>query len=487
MAKHSNDWSLQEAAHLLNRAGFGGSPARISEFHKRGCEGAVDWLLAAQEEAGVEPPGFETSAWKAQREYLKKNRRPRNDTPEQAAARMKIRRAAQKEARKGVASLTHWWVNRMCLSEAPLQEKMVLFWHDHFPTSFRKVNQTHLLWQQQELFRAQALGNFEALVQGIAQDPAMMLYLDSSGSNKKNPNENFARELLELFTLGEGNYDESDIKEAARAFTGNNVNRSTGEVNFALRRWDNGVKKVLGQEGNFKGPDVVALAIAKPECGQYLAEKLWEYFCYESPDREQVAKLGALFVENHYEIKPLLREIFLSTDFYSEAAMHSQIKSPLAFLAMMNRQLELGPIPDAIINPTLGQLGQTPFDPPNVAGWDWGKSWVNTNTLLTRYHYAGIMVGAGGDSGNGRALINRGAQKKLKHPDLEKIAPRELREDIPALVESLAFRLFQAPLSSKNRIAFESYARAKKGVVFTNTEVAELMHLMMSTPTYQLT
>lgn len=487
MATHSNDWTVQEAAHLLNRAGFGGSPQEIRKFYKRGCKDAVEWLLAAQEESGVAEPKLENAASKAQREFFKKNRRRRGISPELEQERRKIQRASQKESRQGIATLTHWWVDRMCLSQAPLREKMVLFWHDHFPSSGRKVRLAPLLWKQQQLFRSEAVGSFKNLVQGIAKDPAMMLYLDSSGSRKKKPNENFARELLELFTLGEGNYDEKDVKEAARAFTGGNVNRGTGEVTFAPRRWDEGVKKVLGHEGPFKGEDVVSLALAMPACGQLIARKVWEYFCYENPSNELVERLGSLLMREDYELKPLLREIFSSTEFYSKRAMRSQIKSPLSFLVMLNRQLELGPIPGAVIAPTLGQLGQTPFEPPNVAGWDWGKSWVNTNTLLTRYHYAGIITGAGGNAEQGRPFINRRIQRELKHPDFEKIAPRELREDIPALVEGLAFRLFQTPLSEKNRTAFESYARAKKGVVFTNTEIAELLHLMMSTPTYQLT
>jgi uncharacterized protein (DUF1800 family) len=364
---------------------------------------------------------------------------------------------------------------------------MVLFWHDHFPTSYKKVRQSQLLWQQHELFRKEALGNFGTLVHGIAEDPAMMLYLDSAQSTKKKPNENFARELLELFTLGEGNYDEEDVKEAARAFTGSRVNRSSGEIRFRPRQWDEGEKTVLGETGPFRGSDVVDIALAQPQCGRFLARKLWRYFCYQNPSSEMVAALGALLVESNYELKPVLRKIFLSAEFFSEAARRAQIKSPLEFLVMMNRQLELGPIPGAILLPVLTQLGQIPYQPPNVAGWDWGKAWVNTNTLLARYHYAGLITGAGGDLGKGRSFLNRRIQKALKHPDLEKIATRELRDDIPALVESLAFRLFQAPLSEKDRIAFESYAKAKKGARFTNSEVAELLHLMMSTPTYQLT
>lgn len=487
MAKHSNDWSLYEAAHLLNRAGFGGSPVEVSAFHEMGCEAAVEWLLAAKGGPNDEPPAVKTSAWEAQRAYQRRTRKARTDKAEKEAELFRLRRATRQEARAELVSLTRWWVERMCLTQAPLREKMALFWHDHFPTSSQKVNQPTLIQQQLALFRKEALGSFRSLVHGIAEDPAMMIYLDSARSTKENPNENFARELLELFTLGEGHYEERDVKEAARAFTGSRVDRGNGEVIFTPRRWDNGEKQILGARGNFEGRDVVELALAKQECGRYLAKKLWQYFCYDDPSSELVARLGDFFVKSDYEVKPLLRQIFRSGEFYSERAMRTQIKSPLDFLVMLNRQLEMGPIPAAIILPTLERLGQVPFLPPNVAGWDWGKAWVNTNTLLTRYHYAGVVTGAGGEMVSGRPFLNRKMLQNLQSPDFEKIAPRELRDDIPALVASLAFRLFQSPLSDKNRITFESYARAKKGVVFTNTEVAELLHLMMSTPTYQLT
>lgn len=491
----SEDWTIYEAAHLLNRAGFGGSPTEVKEFHERGRKGAVTWLLDAEESEPPAPPAWLDTIEKDLEEFrIKRKEFDGLGDQEQAKKRSELQMQQQKDRRQQGLDLLGWWVNRMRNTDAPLQEKMTLFWHDHFPSSAQKVRQPLWMYRQNELFREEALGNFGRLTKQVALDPAMMVYLDSANSNKKKPNENFARELLELFTLGEGNYTENDVKEAARAFTGYRLNRRNGKVHFHARQWDEGEKFILGERGNFDAKGVVRLVLKKPECGQYLASKLWHFFGYENPEDDFVEWLGREFYEGGYEVKPFLRKIFLSKEFYSPRAMRSQIKSPLDFVVMLSRQLELGPLADGLVLGVLTQLGQVPFLPPNVAGWDWGKAWVNTNTLLTRYHYAGLITGAGGDPEmiagkqvKGGALFRRSLQRKLPKPDFEAIAPREIREDVSQLVDELAFRLFQAPLSEKDRVAFESYASAKKGVVFTNTEVAELMHLMMSTPTYQLT
>ena len=489
----SDSWTIYEAAHLLNRAGFGGCPAEIEAFHERGRHGAVDWLLAAQESDPPAEPAWAAKETVSLRQKLKSDPGFAQLSPaEQEKKSRELRQVVQKENRQNGLSLLGWWVHRMRTTDAPLQEKMTLFWHDHFPSSTQKVRLPKLMLQQNELFRKEALGNFGRLTGEVVKNPAMMIYLDSAQSSKKKPNENFARELLELFTLGEGHYSEEDVKEAARAFTGFQLNRQKGEVHFAKRRWDEGEKEILGQRGAFDAKGVVDLVLTKPQCGRHLAGKIWEFFAYKNPEPELISRLGQSFFEAGYEVKPLLREIFLSEEFYSARAMGTEIKSPIDFVVMMSRQLELKPLPDRVLFAVLQQLGQVPFLPPNVAGWDWGKAWVNTNTLIARYHFAGLVTGAGGDpkmmaGGKGGAFLGRAFQRGFTKPDMEMIAPRELREEIPKLVAELGFRLFQAPLSEKDRVAFESYAKAKKGVVFTNTEVAELMHLMMSTPTYQLT
>lgn len=492
-------WTREEAAHLLNRAGFGGTPEEIDRLHAMGRERAVENLLSG--EAGHpawENPSDESSG--NVREMVRELRRSRQDLSEEELdkERRKLVQMAQRNQRKAGRNLTSWWFGRMVNTRSPLREKMVLFWHDHFATGVRKVRNVEFMHQQNELFRKNAWGNFRELTQAIVRDPAMVIYLDVANSRKDQPNENFAREVLELFTLGEGNYTEKDIKEAARAFTGYQLNRRTGSVIHQKRQWDEGEKTVLGESGAFTGEDVVEVIFRQDAASTYLPWKLWEFFVYENPSEKGVAALGEIFAEAEFEVKPLLREIFLSREFYSEKARRTQIKSPVQFLVGLCRQLELEGLPEAYLINAQQQLGQVLFEPPNVAGWDWGQAWINTNTLLTRYNIAGVVTkGVGADTlaaqrgpeGNMNRIkgVLKFVERNWQGPDYEKIAPREMRGDSGSLVDALAFRLFQAPLSESQRTKFVEFADAQRGVIFTNTEVAELIHLMMSQPQYQLT
>lgn len=535
-------WTIYEAAHLLNRAGFGGSPADIKALHALGRRKAVDSLLQPATAAQLAP----LPVW-ATREQAVADMKERyvtardlkqslkDMTPEEAdMAKRKANRTYQQQARQEGIEGQGWWFRVMLRTPAPLQEKMTLFWHDHFSTSIQKVKQPALILIQNDLFRHQALGNFRQLTQDIAKDPAMMLYLDTQSSKRDKPNENFAREVMELFTLGEGHYTEQDIREAARAFTGYQFNRENGTVFHNRRQWDEGQKTVLGKTGTFTGEDVINVIFEQPQAAKLMAGKLWTYFAAEDPPEAAVEALADSFRKANYEITPLLREIFLSKEFYSESVMRNQIKSPIQYLVQMLKQLELNQAPQGYALIAQQQLGQVLFNPPNVAGWDWGKAWINTNTLLTRYNVAGFitkgsqnapgvmlasnapadgmmmedqqeMKPAAKDNANAKAKAGAGAKALGKKadpakiaaatelaarnwdgPDYEKIAPRALRAKHEDLIDSLAFRFFQAPLAEKHRKRFLAYAEEKDGVVFTNHEVAELVHLMLSTPDYQL-
>jgi uncharacterized protein (DUF1800 family) len=310
------------------------------------------------------------------------------------------------------------------------------------------------------------------------------------------PNENFAREVMELFTLGEGNYTEQDIREAARAFTGYQFNRVTGETFHNRRQWDGSDKTIFGKTGPFTGADVVKLIFEKPAAAGFMVKKIWEFFVYDNPSASATEALAGGFRKADYQIKPLLREIFLSKEFYAEAAIRSQIKSPVQYLIQLLKQLEINEPPVGFPINGQQQLGQTLFMPPNVAGWDWGKAWINTNTLLARYNLAGFLTKGADDGGEamrmervktkGMASAPRNAGRGWKGPDYGKIAPRPLREDPAGLVDALVFRFCQGPVPEKARGSFIEYAASKKGVVFTDKETAELCHLMLSTPYYQL-
>ncbi len=523
LAKAQDSWTLQEAAHLLNRAGFGGTPAEIAQFHSLGRHKAVDSLFEASDAPDFLPVpewAMPEQAIAARRQQVRLRAELRRSTREMTQeeadrTRREANRMGQREARQQTGEAQAWWFRRMLLTKTPLREKMTLFWHDHFATSAQKVRQPALLLAQNELFRSHAFGSFKDLTRAIVRDPAMMLYLDIRNSRKGMPNENFAREILELFTLGEGNYTEDDIREAARAFTGYRFNLLEGQVIHQRRQWDSGPKQLFGKTSRFDGDGVVDAIFEQPAAARFLPAKLWEYFVEEVPSAGVVQALATRFIEERFETGPLIREIFLSREFYAPSVMRAQIKSPIQYLVQLLKQLEItNPPPGFLVN-AQQQLGQVLFMPPNVAGWDWGKAWINTNTLLTRYNLAGFLTKGGEVPGDNRPQrqnrpamedMEMGEMKKdmaemnprnrpgparrnqgaWQGPDYESLAPRPLREDCPALVDALMLRFFQTKLSDKQRDSFIAYAEAKKGVVFTNKEVGELCHLILSTPYYQL-
>ena len=504
LPRATGKWTKAEAKHLLNRAGFGGNPAEIARFHALGREKAVVWLL----EPGERIESFPVPEWASTEQMvadMQARVEQRRETMEMtkglsAEEAEKVRRTSNKQMqqdnrRRSVES-QGWWFRRMLVTKAPLREKMTLFWHDHFATSIQKVKQPVLMMMQNELFREHAFGNFRELTQKIVRDPAMMLYLDTQMSSKAKPNENFAREVMELFTLGEGNYTEDDVKEAARAFTGFRLDRLNGNVIQSASGWDSGKKTIFGNTDTYNGKDVVNLIFKKEECAKFMAGKFWGFFAYENPPQSVVEDLAATFRKADYEVKPLLREIFLSREFYGEKAMGTQIKCPVQYLVQMLKELEVASPPPGL--PLVGQtqLGQVLFMPPNVAGWDWGKAWINTNTLLTRYNIAGSLIkGSGmgmGRKGNMAKMLKRSMERRRNMggsamgPDFGKIAPESDRNDTEALVDALIARFFSTPIPKKARDSFIAYADSKKGISFTDEELGELCHLMLSTPYYQI-
>ena len=504
LPKAENSWTIFEAAHLLNRAGFGGSPKDVRDLHALGRERAVDSLIQPTEALDAFPiPTWagEEQALADVRTAIEKRRTLQSTIREMSAedaenAKREAGKDMQQENRQRGLEAQSWWFLRMLKTRAPLREKLTLFWHDHFATSIQKVKEPVLLVQQNELFRKQAFGSFKELTQDVLLDPAMVLYLDTESSKKGHPNENFAREVMELFTLGEGNYTEQDVSEAARAFTGYQFNRRNGKVLHNTRQWDPGDKTIFGKTGAYSGKEAIGLIFQKPQAARFMANKLWEFFVYEKPSKAALDLLTESFVKSDLRVGPLLREIFLSQEFYSESAIRSQVKCPIQFMVQILKQLEISDPPTAFPLAAQQQLGQVLFMPPNVAGWDWGQAWINTNTLFTRYNLAGFIT----TSSNSNSLVpnndamkakGKGPAKRMarswKGPDYEKIAPRPLREKPTDLVDSLVFRFFQSPVPEKARKSFLEYAIQKKGAVFTDHETAELCHLMLSTPYYQLT
>jgi uncharacterized protein (DUF1800 family) len=287
--------------------------------------------------------------------------------------------------------LATWWLQRMTASTRPLQEKLPWFWHGHFATSVEKVEWSDLMDRQVALFRASGSGSFETLVQTVAKDPAMLLWLDAGANHAKAPNENFARELMELFTVGVGSFGETDVREAARCFTGWRLDTGTLSYRLNPADHDTGTKTVLGQSGRLNGEDVVHIACAHPASARFVTSRLWSRFARPAkPDDPVVAGLAASFATTG-SIAGLLRAIFLHPEFRAPATRTGLAKSPVEWAVGAARALGQGP--DNAMLTALTQLGQMPFAPPNVGGWPANEAWLGTNASLVRLTYSRYLAG----------------------------------------------------------------------------------------------
>ena len=375
-------WTYDAAAHLAARAGFGESPSQVERWTKQGMEATIQELLHPDADQ-TSPPRCSTPD---QFVDLRARAIHASDPEEKRNAQQTLRQAQNQE----FYELVSWWTQRMLTTGAPLLEKMTLFWHGHFATSAAKVRSPYKLWQQNETFRRHALGNFVTLTKAVSRDPAMMVYLDLAASKAEHPNENFARELMELFTLGEGNYTEPDIKESARAFTGYRIDR-TEQFRFAKNQSDSGNKTFMGQTGSWDGDQIIDIILKQPVAAKFISNKIWKYFVYDDPDSELTDKLAEIFRQN-YEVRQLLETIFASEEFYSQRARDAIIKSPVQYVVEAGRTLGVSIPTGFTLFIVYQRLGQTPFFPPNVKGWDGGKSWISTATLTFRYQLARQLV-----------------------------------------------------------------------------------------------
>jgi uncharacterized protein (DUF1800 family) len=395
-----SQWSEVHQAHLLNRAGFGTAPAAGALSIKDSPETWVNRLL----DVPTQPDPEDAPAWTREPTMTPAEFKKIRQLPEQE--RREQFQALQRMDRRNSNSLSSWWMDRMLNGSYPFQEKMTLFWHGHFVSSRDKVKRGDILWQQNNLLRYQGLGSFRDLTISVGRDAAMLVYLDGTKSKRASPNENYARELMELFTLGEGHYTEEDIKEAARAFTGWTVNRISPKANFRERQFDDGIKNFFGKSGNFNDENIIDIILSEDQAARYLTKKLWEYFAYRNPEPEIIESLAASFKENDYQIKPVLKEMFLSQPFYSKQAMRTQIKSPIMWLSSLVRILDLEPFPSQIGTRMVAQLGQDLFNPPSVKGWDGGRAWISTTTMIMRNNLAHLLINGGNTSQAGLASKN---------------------------------------------------------------------------------
>lgn len=379
----ASQWSYEKARHLLFRAGLGGPPEEVARLHEMGLFAAVDYLVdyhLRPEPAGwfdafphLRTAPYERHLNEAQRAELNQDR-----VSFRWDQHHRLRRA---------------WLQRMVETERPLQEKLTLFWHGHFACSYLAAEDSYSMWQQNEMFRRRASGNFGALLNGIAHDPAMIRYLDNNVNFKGSGNENLGREILELFSMGEGQgYTEQDLAEAARALTGYNFEYHNGQFKFIASRHDATEKTIFGKKGNFGGDELVDLILQQPATSRYITGKLFRFFAHDNPDTETIERMVTVLRNYDYELQPMLRNFFGSEEFYSERSMGNHIKSPIELVIGAVRTLKLAKVDYNAIDSTVSDMGQRVFEPPNVAGWEGGRAWIDASSLLLRYNALANLV-----------------------------------------------------------------------------------------------
>jgi uncharacterized protein (DUF1800 family) len=402
------DWNYARARHLLDRAGFGGTPDDIARLARTTPEAAVRSLvdyhsidqgrLNPFEHSGVYdptltpfPPTRPAATALAAETGMAMGVavKPSGTRKLQPVADRFFYwlRASALETRR----VANWWADRMVATERPLEEKMALFWHGHFACGADKVRDYRKMLGQVTLFQRHATGNFRELLVAVAQDPAMLVFLDAGQNVRGAPNENFGREVMELFTMGVDNYTERDIREGARAFTGWRDDDLTFLVDAA--KHDDGEKAFLGHTGQFDGVEILDIILEQQVTANYIAGKLYRFLVREEMTPEFQQRLGTLLRDKGYEIGPFLRTIFLSRDFYSQPSMGTHIKGPVELIVSTYRRLGLKVLPGVPdFNAASEKLGQVLLNPPTVAGWAQGRAWITPGTLLARGNFAREVV-----------------------------------------------------------------------------------------------
>ena len=360
--------------HLLWRAGFGPAVEQLGDLSAYSPQQFYKALVKASDK---KPDYIDVAD-----DYLKGLLMGIEEVGRQAKKELPAedRKKVQQKNREGIRNLNLYWIHNMVNSASQLREKMAFFWHGHF--ACRNIN---IFYQQGllDVLRRNALGNFGTMLKEVSKSAAMLNFLNNQQNRKDHPNENFAREVMELFTLGRGNYTEQDIKEAARAFTGWSANLK-GEFVFRRFQHDFGQKTVLGKTGTFDGTEVLDILLQQKQTAQYITRKLYRFFVNEQADESKINWLAERFYKNNYEISPLLEDIFTSDWFYAEKNIGALIKSPVELIVGMQRMLPMKLQNEEALMLVQRVLGQLLFYPPNVAGWPGGKNWIDSSSLMMR-------------------------------------------------------------------------------------------------------
>jgi len=462
---HAGRLGDRAAAHLLRRAGFGGTPDQVRRYGAMTARDAVASLLAVPPNSSIAPP-----------QELEDLGRPVSMATDPLQRSMlgqetTLRRAKGREGRDAILALQLWWLNRMLTTPAPLQEKMTLYFHGHF-TSRATPMYPWITYNQNALFRRYALGNLRDLALEVSKDAAMLIYLNGAQNVAAHPNENYARELMELFTLGLDNYSEQDVRESARAWTGWHVNRPTDTVSFDAALHDSGIKTFLGRTGSFTGDDIIGIIFAQPQCARFFAASLLNWFVYNDPEPQLVDHVAALLRHHDFELTPVLGTILASNLFYSPRAYRALVKSPVEFVVGTYTTLGL-PAIDEFALAALGQMGQRLFFPPNVAGWPGGKNWLTSGTMIARQNFLTRLLDSQAPAGSswlqGLPVASSPAARQLAQRILQGDAAPEALFELESYLSGAGTAVL-APLSVEN------YDQRVRGAAY----------LAMATPAYQL-
>jgi uncharacterized protein (DUF1800 family) len=421
------DTERSRVAHLLRRAGFGATQAELDQYTAMGFSGALEHLLNpddVDDAQAEQPPPV-----------------PLDPT--------------DREARRQIEPAKLWWVSRMLATQRPLREKMTLFWHTHFATGSRKVANAPLMLNQIQLFREAGLGNFETLLQKVTRDPAMLIWLDNRQNRKAAPNENYAREVMELFTVGIGNYSEDDVKAGARAFTGHTLDKSL-RYTFNRNQHDFSSKTFMGQTGTFDADDILAILVRHPATARFLTTKLFRFFVHDRPDPSTIDRLSATFSRSGFDIRAVLSDLFSGPEFLSLGAYHAQIKQPVDLVIGSLKALDVQAVGPDVVQ-TLRRMGQDLLNPPDVSGWKGGPAWINASTLFERFNF--------------------GERLAMTADVLSDQAPE-------ALVDAYLGLLVDGDVTPEARAALLDYLGQPTADAEGKTR--GLVHLAMALPTYQL-
>ena len=428
--------------HLLRRAGFGANEEEMDRFLAMGEEATVEYL--------IEYEAADDSALEKRLSGLGLDLEKLRD-------------------------LQRWSLLRMIYTQRPLQEKMVLFWHGLLTSAFKKVGKGPCMLNQDQLFRRQALGEYDVLLKAISRDSAMLIWLDSRVNNKKAPNENFARELMELFSMGIGPYTEADVRESARAFTGWGLKKK--DFIFRENQHDYGTKTFLGRTGEYSGDDIVDIIMEHPATAQFVCRKLFTFFVHDDPEAATLTSLARTFNDTRYSVKAVMRQILTSPDFYSSKAYRAKIKSPAEFVAGTVRVLGIE-TDGRPLNALTDRMGQILFSPFDVSGWPGGAAWINSSTLLQRLNFANKIATA--------------RSRSFKFDPLQ-VAQDHGFNTAAAALNHFILLLLDGQAPSQDRQILLDYAQGLDGLsgsgnpsATVDEKLRSLVYLVMSSPDFQL-